>query len=111
MIKGRAARWRKGTAELLKPLNDEQREALRRAQAGFPPAFILSWGWPDLPDTGKALDPPLQAIEEIARAMLRTYEWPTAENERAWPPSGFLEMLRHGGWRPVGPDWTPAFGS
>jgi hypothetical protein len=39
--------------------------------------------------------------------MLRTYEWPTAAEEGAWPPSGLWEALRGGGWRPVGPDWIP----
>jgi hypothetical protein len=104
-IKGRAARWRSGTVELLKPLNDEHKEALRRARAGWTPAYIL--GPVKVTDTGRELDPPLKMIEEIARAMLRTYEWPKSDGTRTWPPSGLKEELRGGGWREVGPDWIP----
>ena len=103
--KGRAARWRKGNDVLLARLSGEQIASLRRAAAGSPPAFIL--GWHAQPDTGDALEPPLQAIEEIAREMLRSYDWPVASGEREWPPSGFVDQAGFENWRQVGPDWRP----
>ena len=103
--KGRAARWRKGNDALLARLSGEQIASLRLAAAGLPPAFIL--GWHDQPDTGRALEPPLQAIEEITREMLRSYAWPETRGEREWPHSGFVDHAGFENWRQVGPDWRP----
>ena len=103
--KGRAARWRKGNDALLARLSGEQIASLRLAAAGLPPAFIL--GWHDQPDTGEALEPPLQAIEEITREMLRSYDWPETSGEREWPHSGFVDHAGFENWRQVGPDWRP----
>ena len=108
---GRAKRWAKGTEQLLARLNDDQMAALRRARAGWPPGFVL--GRHDAPDTGSALDPPFQAIEEIARELLRGYDWPqnvpqaNGQDRPDWPASGYIDRQGFEDWHHVGPDWRP----
>ena len=95
---------RAGTKMLLDRLSDEQKAALKRASLGYPPVLL---SWSDAPDTGAALDAPLQIIESTARAILRGYEWPLAPSPSDWPLSGFVDFHGQRQWRAVGPDWQP----
>ena len=104
-IRGRTARWKAGTHQLLAKLSDEQQAALRRATAGSAPGIYS--GWLDQPDTGHALDLPWQTIEDTARGLLRAYDWPVAPAPTDWPPSGYIDFLGQGRWQTVGPDWQP----
>jgi hypothetical protein len=107
MMRDRGKRWRAGTAPLLKRLHSGQLAALKRAKGGFPPDHLL--GWWTVPDTGSRHEPPLRAIEGVARALLRAYPWPDPGEGAAWPPSGYRENITGspGSWRAVGPDWAP----
>jgi len=48
----------------------------------------------------------LLVVERISRKLLGGYEWPEGDG-RHYPPSGFADVFVGGGWRSVGPDWTP----
>jgi hypothetical protein len=107
MMRDRVKLWRAGTGPLLARLDGDQVATLKRAKGGLLPDHLL--GWYTVPDTGSGHEPPLRAIEEIARALLRAHPCPPAEEGAAWPPSGFRESITGapGAWRPVGPDWAP----
>ena len=113
--KGRAHRWQKHADELLSRLNEQQMRSVRRARSGHPPGFIL--GRYDDPVTAAQLDAPLAEIEEIARELLRGYDWPQARewpdgDERpSWPASGFVDRQSFGNWHHVDADWRPKPGA
>ncbi len=105
--RGRAARYKRWRDQALALLSDEERNALYRARAGLPPGGIL--GPIDDQGAGEAVAVGLLRVEQISRKLLGGYEWPEGDG-RHYPPSGFADVFVGGGWRPVGPDWTPEAG-